>query len=272
MGVAAFRTSSRTLEIFVRKLVKQKKKLKKTEEKLALLKNNLHGDAKEWYRLQPTKTWAEISTSIVDRYGLTSNQKHAAKAKLFVAVQQPQETFSNCISRVQKLARDLTIEQDELVTISINGARPQIRAHLQMVSPVTATIAALLKLPIVSDDTLQHQLNPGYEVLVAAIASLNQQVASITTKLRDRSDSGAGPWRHDDTSPSERRRARQDTGATAVADVRTAVAHSETEGNGQGTIITGKTAGALSAAMSTGFINRENAVGAPPFVLGECSA
>ena len=171
---------------------------KNTEaEKLAVLKNNLHGNAKEWYRLQPTETWAEISTSILDRYGLTDNQKHAAKAKLFAATQQPQETFSNFVSRVQKLARDTTVNQDELVTISINGARPQIRAHLQMVSPAPATIAALLKLPIVSDDTLQHQLNPGYEALVAEIASLNQQVAAIsTTKQRDTSSSRDRSPRH----------------------------------------------------------------------------
>ena len=104
-----------------------KEECKNTEaEKLAVLKNNLHGDAKEWYRLQPTKTWAEISTSILDRYGLTDNQKHAAEAKLFDATQQPQETFSNFVSRVQKLARDTAVNQDELVTISINGARPQV--------------------------------------------------------------------------------------------------------------------------------------------------
>ena len=160
------------------------------DEKLACLRNNLQAEAKEWYRLQPTKTWAAISVAIKDRFGKTDQQKHNIKAKLFGATQQPSETFAQFVSRVQKMARDVKVDQEELVKICLNGARTYLRAHLQMASPAPDSIAALLKLPIVADETLQREINPGYEALVAEIASLNAQVATMSTdRARDRSNS-----------------------------------------------------------------------------------
>ena len=162
------------------------------EEKLACLRNNLQAEAKEWYRLQPDKTWAAISVAIKDRFRKMDQQKHNIKAKLFGANQQPSETFAQFVSRVQKMARDVTVKQEELVKICLNGARTYLRAHLQMASPAPDTISAPMKLPIVAEESLQHELNPGYEALIAEIVSLNSQVVTMSTTkdhARDRSSS-----------------------------------------------------------------------------------
>ena len=56
-----------------------------------------------------------------------------------------------------------------------------MHAHLTMATPTSIT--ELLKLPLVSDETLLQESNPGYEALVAEIAHLNQQVATKSTQV-----------------------------------------------------------------------------------------
>ena len=122
---------------------------------------------------------------------------------------------SQFVSRVQKLAQDVTVGQEEMVKICLKGARPHLRAHLQMASPTAETIVEFLKLPIVSDEALQWEINPGYEALVAEIALLNAQVATMFTtndaKGSSRSNSRGRTSRRVMFQPTSRSHSRDDS-------------------------------------------------------------
>ena len=77
------------------------------------------------------------------------------------------------MSSAQKMAQDVTVGQEQMVEICLKGAHPHLRAHLNMASPTPETIVEFLKFPIVLHEALQWEINPGYEALVAEIASLN---------------------------------------------------------------------------------------------------
>ena len=66
------------------------------------------GVAKEWFRLQPSEATSQtISDGLKERFGLTQQQKHAPKTRLFNDQQSTGETFRQFVSRMQSLARPI---------------------------------------------------------------------------------------------------------------------------------------------------------------------
>ena len=165
----------------------------KEEEKLSVLISHLTGEAKDVFRLINTPTFDSVIKALKDRFEPTSQQKHALKAAMYGSKQLPGESFKQFVARLQTKARQLKMEESELVRVALNGAKPQIRGYLAMAQP--KTVNDLLKLPVASDEDLVIDESPGYEALNALTAEINKlstQVASLSERGRDRPSATKG--------------------------------------------------------------------------------
>ena len=105
------------------------------DEKLHSLIAHLTGDAKLWFRTLETPTWASLKGGLKERFGLTAQQKHAIKTRVFSAKQQPGETFKSYVGRLQQEARKIALDEKELLSIALGSARPHLCLHLAMAKP-----------------------------------------------------------------------------------------------------------------------------------------
>ena len=140
------------------------------KEKINGFMAHLSGEARLWFRTQShIDEFEDLQTAFKDRFGITTQQKHGLRTKIYACRQLPGEPFKSFVGLVQELARQIDMGETEIVSVTLSGARPELRPHLSMVQP--DTISALLKLPIVADEALVTETNPQFEALNAAMTT-----------------------------------------------------------------------------------------------------
>ena len=152
------------------------------KEKINGFMAHLSGEARLWFRTQShIDKFEDLKTAFQDRFGITTQQKHGLRTKIYACRQLPGEPFKSFVGRVQELARQIDMGETEIVSVTLSGARPELRPHLSMAQP--DTISALLKLPIVADEALVTETNPQFEALNAAMTTqmekLGNQIAEM---------------------------------------------------------------------------------------------
>ena len=117
------------------------------------LVGHLTNEAKAWFRLQPHgATVDELIEALKLRFNPTELQLHQRKMQLFAMSQRVNQSFAEFVRELQEEARGLHMSEVDLVRIALSGAKQNIKAHLTMAQP--ATISALCRLPIVTDESL----------------------------------------------------------------------------------------------------------------------
>ena len=133
------------------------------QEKLYTLISHISGEAKALYRTLETPTFDTLKSALEERFGLTDQEKRQLKSTFYSSKQIPGETFKHYVTRMQQLAREINVPDAEVVEVCIGGARAELRPHLAMASP--ASVAALLKLAVVANESLVADANPQFEAL-----------------------------------------------------------------------------------------------------------
>ena len=117
--------------------------------------------------------------------------------------QQPNQSFKDFVKQVQLKAHQINMKVEEVKGICINGARPQLKAHLSMAKP--ANMADLLKLPVVvseviTDEPIQQMfqvLNDKFHNLVKRENRESRQVSFQDRRSTSRSPARQGRRRED---------------------------------------------------------------------------
>ena len=122
--------------------------------------SHITGEARALYRTLETPTYASLKTALEERFGLTEQEKRQMKSKFNSAKQIPGETFKQYVTRLQQLAHEINIPDAEVVEVCVGGARAELRSHLAIASP--ASVAALLKLAVVANESLVADANPQF--------------------------------------------------------------------------------------------------------------
>ena len=160
------------------------------KDKINCLLHHLSGEARLWFRTQTDDKYDNLKASLQDRFGITTQQQHGIRTKIYSCRQLPGESFKSFVGRIQQLARQIDMPEAEILPVALHGARPELRTHLSMAAP--KTLSALLKLPLVADeDNLISDVNPQFEALNAAMteqmAKLGHQIAAIGRNQQQRS-------------------------------------------------------------------------------------
>ena len=149
------------------------------QEKLDTLISHITGEAKAIYHTLETPTSDSLKSALEERFGLTDQEKRQLKSTFYSLKQIPGETFKQYVTRMQQLAREINIPEAEVVEVCIGGARPELRPHLAMASP--ASVAVLLKLAVVANESLVADANPQFEALNMVTNQLQQFERRMTT-------------------------------------------------------------------------------------------
>ena len=103
---------------------------------------------------------------------------------------------------MQQLAREINIPDAEVVEVCIGGAPAELRPHLAMASP--ASVAALLKLAVVANESLVADANPQFEALNMVTNQL-QQFERRMTALHTKANTDANARSQRNSRPFQRR-------------------------------------------------------------------
>ena len=147
------------------------------QEKLDTLISHITGEAKALCRTLETPTFDSLKSALEEHFGLTDQEKRQLKSTFYSSKQIPGETFKQYVTRMQQLAREINVPDAEVVEVCIGGARAELRPHLTMASP--ASVAALLKLAVVANESLVADANPKFEALNMVTYQLQQSHGNV---------------------------------------------------------------------------------------------
>ena len=172
------------------------------QEKLDTLISHISGEAKALYRTLETPTFDTLKSALEERFGLTDQEKRQLKSTFYSSKQIPGETFKHYVTRMQQLAREINVPDAEVLEVCIGGARAELRPHLAMASP--ASVAALLKLAVVANESLVADANPQFEALNMVTNQL-QQFERRMTALHTKANTDANARSQRNSRPFQRR-------------------------------------------------------------------
>ena len=172
------------------------------QEKLDTLISHITGEAKALHRTLETPTFNSLKSALEERFGLTDQEKRQLKSTFYSSKQIPGETFKHYVTRIQQLARETNVPDAEVVEVCIGGARTELRPHLAMASP--ASVAALLKLAVVANESLVADANPHFEALNMVTNQL-QQFEHRMTALHTKANTDANARSQRNSRPFQRR-------------------------------------------------------------------
>ena len=172
------------------------------QEKLDTLISHITGEAKALYRTLETPTFDSLKSALEERFGLTDQEKRQLKSTFYSRKQIPGETFKHYVTRMQQLAREINVPDAEVVEVCISGARAGLRPHLAMASP--ASVAALLKLAVVANESLVAAANSQFEALNMVTNQL-QQFECRMTALHTKANTDANTRNQCNSRPFQRR-------------------------------------------------------------------
>ena len=131
--------------------------------KLNLLVFNLRGQAKEVYLAlneEDRTDFAKVRQALLDAFQEQDSDRQQRKMALYARKQVAHETLKEYVLAAQRSARGLGMPQSELVAVSVNNTRPQVRRHLK--GHKFQTVAELLKSDLMTEDfneeDILHQL------------------------------------------------------------------------------------------------------------------
>ena len=126
------------------------------------------GEACAFYRtLTPSPNYADLQNALEDRFGLIIQEKRQIKSRFYSNKQLPGEPFKMYVGRMQLMARQIEVPDNDVVEVCINGTRTELGPHLAMAAP--ETVKDLVKLAVVANENLVADSNPQFEALNAVI-------------------------------------------------------------------------------------------------------
>ena len=174
------------------------------DEKLPLLTAFLDGMAKHWLKTLPAHiraSYPDLRLALTNRFQRTQFQINTQRSFIYQLRQEPGELFPAFVLRVQKAARGLNIQPDDVLAICLQGADSRIQPYLLMARPTT--IDELLSLPVVAESTIESKLVSddisSVRMLSAKLDNIQDAIISKSTTVRFADDT---PQRSRSLSPA----------------------------------------------------------------------
>ena len=100
------------------------------KDKINCLLHHLSGEARLWFRTQTEDKYDNLKALLQDRFGITTQQQHGIRTKIYSCRQLPGESFKSFVGRIQQLARQIHMPEAEILPVALHGARPELRTQL----------------------------------------------------------------------------------------------------------------------------------------------
>ena len=148
------------------------------------------------------KSYKKLRAALKAEFEISAYELSMRRSDLYQQKQKPGERFHDFASRVRTMAAPLNLGDTDIVSICIQGARPQLRPILAQAQP--RTVADMLQQPVVASQALEETLTWTSDPASAAFVLKAEDDAVVTRSEHEKSRSVTFQSQVIDTRPRRR--------------------------------------------------------------------